>query len=245
MKKLKVIIPILFIFIFLSACSKAYIATPVSFKSPSSYADSTEIAGMIVAAQAYTTSDEAKAFFGFDIHGAGIFPVQLIFDNQGKNRLEIVFDQTFLEDANGNLWEILTENLAYKRITKHTGTTEAVREGAKGGLIGAVAGSILGAAIGVATGNNVAASAGKGAALGGAAGVALGGTKGLNSEDAETDVINDFQKKSLEDRIIEPGGLTRGFLFFPNEASQGNLLRLKLRELSSGRIYHRNINLSN
>src|SRR4030042_1495161 len=91
---------------------------------------------------------------------AGLRPVQVVFDNQGTHPLRINPGQTFLEDAQGNLWPILNEQTAYERATRYADTKQIFKEGAYGGFLGAAAGAIIGAAIGIVAGGNVGAEGG-------------------------------------------------------------------------------------
>ncbi|MEZ4485522.1 MAG: hypothetical protein R2864_13355 [Syntrophotaleaceae bacterium] len=60
------------------------------------------VAGAQVAAQSYADSAAAKQAFGFDIRAAGLLPVQVVIDNGGASALNMVPEQTFLIDADGN-----------------------------------------------------------------------------------------------------------------------------------------------
>ena len=111
--------------IFSSGCSTSYKAKPLPFKSPATLNNVMSIAGADVAARAFVDKAETKEAFGFDIHGAGMLPVQVVFDNQSLQSLEINAQQTFLEDEKGNLWPILSKNIAYERATKYTQTKTA------------------------------------------------------------------------------------------------------------------------
>ena len=84
--------------------------------------------------------------------------------------------------------------------------------------IGDIFWNYLGAAIGIVAGEGVGSALGKGAALGAAAGATLGGAKGFASDDARREIVNDLNKKSLENKAIKPGSLAFGFIFFPGEA---------------------------
>jgi hypothetical protein len=224
-------IPCVVIGVFLLiGCSTAYQATPLSFRAPSAYPNAQTVGGATVAAKAFSEADEAKSAFGFDVRGAGMLPVQVVFDNQGPHPMEINAAQTFLEDQEGNLWPILSRDIAYERATKYAQTKEIFKEGAYGGFLGATAGAVIGAAIGVVTGNNILETAGKGAAVGAAGGSTIGGVKGYGSEEARRKITDDLNQKSLESKAIEPGSLGYGFLFFPGEAKSARLLRLKLTE---------------
>ncbi len=226
-----------FLFLWGTGCSTAYKAKPLPFRAPSSYENAVEAGGAVLAAQAYADSRKAEEAFGFNIRGAGMLPVQVIFDNPGTHSLKIVAEQTFLEDQAGNLWPILEEQMAYERATKYAQTKQVFKEGAYAGFLGATAGAILGAAIGIVAGQGVGSSLGKGAALGAAAGATLGGAKGYASDDARRDIINDLNKKSLENRPINPGSLAFGFIFFPGEAPSAKKLRLQLQEMDTGKIF--------
>lgn len=224
---------ILFVLLTLS-CSTSYKANPLPLQTPAAYPNKVEIAGCQIGAKAFVDSKTAKEAFGFDVLGAGMLPVQLVFDNQGTHSLEIIGHQTFLEDPKGNLWPILSSKIAYERATKYAETKKIFKEGAYGGFLGAAAGSLIGAAVGIVTGSNVAEAAGKGAAVGGAAGATLGGAKGYGSKDARRDIISDLNEKSLENKPVAPNNLAYGFLFFPAEAGAAKQLRLQIRETETG-----------
>ena len=57
------------------------------------------------------------------------------------------------------------------------------------------------------------------------------------SNDARRKVMNDLKQKSLQNKTIDPKGLTFGFLFFPGEASSARLLRLQLKDSETGDIH--------
>jgi hypothetical protein len=222
-----------------AACTTAYKAQPLSFRLPSSYANVQEIDGAMVAADAYADANKAKAAFGFDARGAGLLPVQVVFDNQGTSALHINPGQTFLIDGDGNLWPILEDHFAYERVTKYAETNEMFREGAYRGALGTLAGAVIGAAVGVVSGENVGTAAGKGAAAGLALGSTIGGSQAISSDEAERRVMKDFRAKSLKNRDVEPGMIAYGFLFFPGEAKSASMLRLQLADAKTGKVYTR------
>lgn len=226
---------VVFLLMTLAACATTYKATPLSFKSPEKYPNAQKVAGATVGSVAFVDEGEAKDAFGFDVRGAGMLPVQVVFDNQGTHPLAINPAQTFLEDGDGNLWPVLSSDLAYERAARYTRTKEVFREGAYHGFLGAAAGAVIGAAIGIVTGDNVAGTIGKGAAVGGAAGATLGGVKGyVTSDDARRAVVNDLQQKSLQAKTIAPGDLAFGFIFFPGEVQAATQLRLQVIERDTG-----------
>lgn len=230
MRKKFQLLCLILIFAFFSGCATAYKAQPLSFKAPSAYPNYTRVDGVSVGARAYVSSEAAKNAFGFDIRGAGMLPVEVVFDNQGKLPVEIVASQTFLEDQEGNLWPILSRKIAYERATKYAQTNQIFKSGAYHGFLGATAGAVIGAAIGIVSGHRVLESAGTGAVLGGAAGGLVGGVNSAQSDTARQSIVQDLRQKSLEYRAIPPGGLSYGFLFFPGEAKSAKLLRLKIIE---------------
>ena len=237
------LILIVSIVLILTACATSYKRKPLPFKTPSAYGNATEVVGALVGAEAYVDPHAAKEAFGFDIRGAGMLPIQVVFDNQGPHPLEIDVAQTFLEDADGNLWPILDREIAYERATKYSQTQQIFKEGAYSGFLGATAGALIGAAVGIVTGDNVAEAAGKGAAVGAAAGATLGGSKGYASDDARHAIVNDLQRKSLENKPVEPKSLAYGYLFFPGEARSAKQLRLKLVEADTGVAHVLKLNL--
>jgi outer membrane lipoprotein SlyB len=220
-----------------SGCSTAYKVKPMAFKMPSAYHNVVSIGNAEVAAIAFTEKTEAQEAFGFDILGAGMLPVQVVFDNQGPHSLEIDSSQTFLEDQTGNLWPILSSQIAYARATKYSQSKSMVKEGAFHGLWGATAGGIVGAAIGIITGDNIGSAMGKGAAVGAAAGATVGSAKGYDDTGARREIINDLREKSLQNVPIGSQSIARGFLFFPGEAGSARQLRLQLREIETGNVY--------
>ncbi|MBW1867585.1 MAG: hypothetical protein JRI38_07570, partial [Deltaproteobacteria bacterium] len=191
-----------------------------------------------VGAKAYADPAEAKSAFGFDIRGAGMLPVQVVFDNLGPHFLEIDGTQSFLEDEAGNLWPILSTSIAYERATKYAQTKKIFKEGAYSGFLGAAAGSIIGAAVGIVSGDNIGELIGKGAAIGGAAGATIGGTQGYASANtARRKVVSDLEEKSLQNKAISPKSMAHGIIFFPGEAKSAKNLRLKITETDTGAIH--------
>ena len=227
---------VIFLLVAVSACTK-YERQVVPFKLPTAYPNATEAAEATIAAKAYDGKDEAGNAFGFDIRGAGILPVQVIFDNKGAHSLEIVPAQTFLVDEANNLWPILDASLAYDRINKKTELGNVVPEGAKSGMLAGAAGGIIGAAIGIVTGTSVGEAAAKGAAIGAAAGLTMGGAKGLTDDEARYQIRDDLKTRSLEKRAVKPHEIAHGFIFFPGEAGKPKELRLHLKATDTGTIY--------
>lgn len=221
----------------LGACT-FYESREVSFRPPDQMANVQQLGGAKVAAAGYADKAAAKEAFGFDIRGAGLLPVQVIFENQGPERFEVVAEQTFLVDASGAYWNLLDRKTAYQRVEASSEYGTIVKGGAEKGMWGAVAGALAGAAIGILGGDNVAEAAGKGAALGAAGGAIFGGAQAGTSEDAGRQIARDLANKDLENRIIEPGNINRGFLFFPGEAPSAAQLRLQLRDVTSGLTYN-------
>lgn len=74
--------------ILISGCAR-YETRIVPFKMPEAYHNVQAIDGAKVAAVAYDDSNAAQEAFGFDIRGAGLLPVQVVFDNQGSKSLLI------------------------------------------------------------------------------------------------------------------------------------------------------------
>jgi len=243
MKKNPTIIAILLLTLISVGCSTSYKAKPLPFKTPAAFPNMVNIEGSQIAAKAFADANETKEAFGFDILSAGMLPVQVVFDNQGTHSLEIVAHQTFLEDTKGNLWPILSNNIAYERATKYAETNKIFKEGAYTGFLGAAAGSLIGGAIGIVSGSNVAEAVGKGAAVGAAAGATFGGSKALyGADDARREIISDLREKSLENKPVEPRDLAYGFLFFPGEAGSAKKLRLQILETDTGTVHVLNMN---
>lgn len=221
----------------LASCT-FYESREVPFRPPDQIANVQTVGGAKVAAEQYADKATAKAQFGFDIRGAGLLPVQVAIDNPGPQRFEVVAEQTFLVDATGAYWNLLDRKTAYQRVESSSEYGSIVKGGAESGMWGAAAGALAGAAIGILSGHNVGEAVGMGAAAGGAAGAIYGGAKEGSSEEPGRLIARDLANKDLENRIIEPGNLARGFLFFPGEAPSAGQLRLQLRDVTSGQLFN-------
>ncbi len=216
-----------------AGCTR-YQQKPVPIRLPSAYPNAVEAFGATVAAEVFADSARAKEAFGFDILGAGVLPVQVVFDHQGSDPIQIVADQTFLIDPQQQLWNILSREMTYSRLEKSSEWGEIAPEAGKGAVLGAAAGAIVGAAVGIVTGSNVLSTTGKGAAVGGAGGAVLGGAKGYEGSDTRSAIREDLRTRSLENKPIPPQSLSQGVLFFPAEAQAGRLLRIQLRNTTTG-----------
>ncbi len=228
-----------------SSCATSYVAKPLPFKMPEAYQNAQEAAGAVVGAKAYVDAKEAQENFGFDIRGAGMLPVEIVVDNKGPHPLEINVGQTFLEDKEGNLWPILSRDIAYERATKYAQTKQIFKSGAYSGFLGAVAGAAIGAAVGIVSGGNVGEAVGKGAVIGGVGGGVIGGASAAENqgEEARHRIIEDLQQKSLKAKALEPKSLSYGFLFFPGEAKSAKQLRLQVVEKDTGKAFVLYLNL--
>jgi len=122
----------------LAGCATSYKAQPLPFKLPSQYPNATQVEGATVGAEAYIDPDKAGQAFGFDVRGAGLLPVQVVFDHRGTVPLMINPAQTFLVDDEGNLWPVLQDRFAYERVTKYAQTKHIFSEGAYSGFLGGV-----------------------------------------------------------------------------------------------------------
>lgn len=223
---------------FLPALScTSYKSQEVPFRLPAASSNMQVIAGAQVVAQAYADKKAAKEAFGFDVREAGLLPVQVVVDNTGSHGLSVVPEQTFLVDGEGNLWNLLDRRTAYQRVEASSEYARIAKGGAKGGMLGAAGGALVGAAIGILAGENVGTAATKGAAVGAAGGAVIGGSQTGTSEDAGRQIARDLANKELENRIVAPGSLAQGFLFFPGEAPSASRLRLQLQEEDSGKVH--------
>lgn len=221
----------------LAACTR-YERQVVPFKMPAAFPNAVTVAEATVAARAYDDAGEAKKAFGWDIRRAGLYPVQVVFDNLGDHSLRIEPSQTFLIDGENNLWSILDSSLAYDRVSNKTDMARIAESSVKPGILSGAAGALLGAAIGIVIGENVASAAGKGAALGAAIGATMGGAKAATSEgEARAMISEDLESQALENKAIEPHTIAHGFIFFPGEAKGAAELRLQLRVVDTGEIH--------
>jgi hypothetical protein len=237
----KIVAMIMLVAIQISGCT-GYKSQYVSFRPPEAYSNKQEVAGVMLGGEAYSERAEATDAFGFDIREAGLLPVQIVMSNQNGNTLQIVTDQTFLVDAKGNYWQVVSNHAAITRIEKSTQLAALGKGAGTGALIGAAGGAILGAALGIASGRNVGNVMGRGAALGAAGGAIIGSTNEASSGDRRMDILNDIRDKGLEGKTIPREYLANGFLFFPGEAQTAKALRLQFKELETGNVHVATIN---
>jgi hypothetical protein len=221
----------------LSACV-SYKQQEVPFRPPGAYGNVQTVAGAKVAAESYADKGKAREAFGFNIRKAGLLPVQVIVDNTGEKTLQLVPEQTFLVDADGNYWNLLDKKTAYRRVEQSDEFSRLTKGAGKGAFLGAAGGALVGAAVGILTGEGVGSAAGKGAAVGGAGGAVLGGAGSATDRRPGERIAGDLADKQLENKDIDPGILGRGFLFFPGEAPSAKGLRLQLREAQGGELHN-------
>jgi len=220
-----------------AGCSSTYEARPLGFKPPSAYASAVRIGSLEAAAQSYDKPEAAEADFGFDILGAKVLPVKVVFDNRSNAPYQINPGQTFLEDADGELWQLLDKRTTFDRVSGYTQESEMVSEGVRTGVLGGIAGALIGAAIGIVGGSvDTAIAAGQGAAVGAIAGGLFGGAQGATNEEPMREIRRDLARKALENKPIAPQALSVGVLYFPGEAAAPQRLRMQIRDRSTGEL---------
>lgn len=160
----------------LSACA-TYGEHVAPVPLPSAQADHVNIHGVKVIARAFGSEEAANEAFGFDIRGAGLFPIRFVIDNQSGSTAQVRADQIFLIDAKGQAWPLLTAQQAYERIRNYVELGETAVAAGKPAVLFGAAGALAGLAIGVVTGQDIGAMTAKGAAAGAAAGALYGGAK--------------------------------------------------------------------
>jgi hypothetical protein len=231
------LIGLLCLVLFFSGCNP-YAQQVVPFKMPVAYPNVTQVAGIQIGARAFSDPNEAQTAFGFDIRGAGLFPVQLVIDHKGAYPVEINPSQTFLLDHQYNLWPVLEKRQAYQRVTKSSELAGVGTGAVKGGFLGAAAGALIGAAIGIVTKGGVGEAAGRGAAVGAAAGATVGGAAAYGSDKPSQDISSDLRNKALDNRPVRPMEIANGFIFFPGEAPSAREVRVQFVEVGTGRVYN-------
>ncbi len=218
-----------------SGCAR-YETRVVPFKMPEGYRNVQTVDSAKIAAVAYDKTSAAKEAFGFNIRDAGLLPVQVVFDNQGGKSLLIDPAHTYLVDREHNLWPEIEGRMAYERIEKATEIGKVAEGAGKPAFLGAAAGAIIGAAIGIVSGENVGSAAGKGAALGAAAGATIGGSEAYGSTETRHRIVDDLEKKQLQNKPVPPGQIAHGFIFFPGECKSAKELRLQLQEVETRKV---------
>lgn len=235
-----VLVSLFLIIAFVSSCSYKERVQPI--KLPSASRNSVSINGLQIAAVAFEDQQTAKEAFGFDIRGAGLLPVQLVFQNEGEKPVTLLPEQTFMIDSQNQAWPINSLDRTYKRVEKHAEIGETVAGTAKPALLLGAAGAIAGLAVGIVTGENVGEAMGKGAVIGGAAGAIGGGASGYL--EAERKIQRDLADKALENKAILPNQIAYGILFFPGFAEEArDAAQLKLTLSFNGTVQSVTIDL--
>ena len=198
----------------LTACS-TYGDKVAPIPLPSEQEGAINIDGVELFAEAYLDKDAAKKAFGFDIRGAGLLPVRFVIDNQSQVDAHITRKQTFLIDKKNQAWPLLTYNQAYKRVNDSVELGEIAKGSVKPGVLAAATGALIGAAIGVVTGSSVGDAAGAGAATGVATGAVIGGAR--RYQDIGKEIRQNLASQSFHNRLVYPGEIAYGFLFFPGD----------------------------
>ncbi|OPX20951.1 MAG: hypothetical protein BZ151_01070 [Desulfobacca sp. 4484_104] len=210
------------------------------FKLPQAYPNMQQINGTAIAARAWDQIEEARAAFGFNIIRAGLLPVQVVFDNQGSQTLQINPSQTFLVNYHNELFPVLDDQIAYDRVSQASDFPEAVRGFAKGGFLGGAAGALIGAAVGVVAGRDAGDYAMRGAVAGAATGAVLGAGSGGSSDLGRT-ITEDLYNRSLSNNPIKPQEMAQGIILFPAEAGRPQVLRLQIKEKETEKTYNLNL----
>jgi hypothetical protein len=213
--------------LFLPSCAYKERVQPITL--PAGAMNHVVVNGVQISAKAYADKKAAKEAFGFDIRGAGLLPVQVVFQNDGDWPVSLVAEQTFLIDSKNQAWPVNTLERTYSRIEKHVDVGETAAGAAKPALLLGAAGALAGLAVGIVTGDNIGEAMGKGAAIGAAAGAVGGGVTGY--KDARGKIKQDLSQKALVNKEILPSQIGYGMLFFPGfaeEAQDAVQLRLTL-----------------
>jgi len=219
---------LVFLAAILPGCSYNDRVAPI--RLPESAGNMIEIDGLKISAQAYTAAEAAQATYGFDARKAGVLPVQVTFQNDGRSQVAVNPEQTFLVDNQQNAWPILSLEKTYERTHKYVEVGETAKGTVTPALLLGAAGAVAGLAIGIVSGNNIGESMGKGAVIGAAAGALGGGSSAFAKSTRQ--IRQDLTDKNMKNKPIQPGQIAYGTLFFPGtpgeEASSAKELRLSL-----------------
>lgn len=219
---------LIFLAAILPGCSYRDRVAPI--RLPESAGNMVEIDGLKISAQAYTTPEAAQATYGFDARKAGVMPVQVTFQNDGRTQVSVNPEQTFLVDNQQNAWPILSLEKTYERTHKYVQVGETAKGAVTPALLLGAAGAVAGLAIGIVSGNNIGEAMGKGAVIGAAAGAIGGGATAYAKSTSQ--IKKDLTDKNMKNKPIQPGQIAYGTLFFPGtpgeEASSARELRLSL-----------------
>jgi len=219
-----------------AGCAR-YQRKPLAFMPAASYPNHQEVDGALFGVRMVRDSTQAREAFGFDILDAGVLPVQVVIENGSQQSLRVVADQCFLIMPDGQMYPLLRADLARERIAKKTSWGEVGPRAGRGALLGAAGGALVGVALGVVSSRGTLSSAGKGAVIGAAGGAVVGGAEGATDEDVSRAIARDLRDAALENQSVEPNSLGHGILFFPAEAIGARQMRLRVRQMPSGKTF--------
>jgi len=93
---------------------------PLVIKVPAFYKNKSTKDGLIVIADPYNERGKARYIFGKDIRKKGVYPIHLIFQNQGDNYFDITKVETTLISEAGIEYKPITHEEASSTILKNT-----------------------------------------------------------------------------------------------------------------------------
>ncbi|MBW1670646.1 MAG: hypothetical protein JRJ43_02610 [Deltaproteobacteria bacterium] len=232
---------LLSLFVLAGCASYGHRVSPVLI--PGTQPEYVELKGVEMLAVAFLDKKIAEERFGFDVRGSGLLPVQLVFDNQGMQKVSINSEQTFLIDQIGQAWPILSAEEAYQRVKGHVELGETAKGTVKPAVLLGAAGALAGFAVGIISGQDIGESVGKGAVLGGTVGALAGGTAAHST--ASEKIRTDLAQRTLSNWPVEPGELAYGFLFFPGHKEATSVQQLRLAITIGQELHILNLLLAN
>ncbi|NJD06826.1 MAG: hypothetical protein FIA97_10065 [Methylococcaceae bacterium] len=186
------------------------------------------VQGALVNASPYDDPAQAETAFGFDVRGAGLYPVRFALDNRSRAVVHIRPEQTFLIDREGQAWPVLTSDQAYNRVSNAVSRGDIARTTVDTVKLFSAAGAATGFALGTLLGKGFIDPVLQGVGIGAGFGV----MDGLSDSGyaVETAIRKDLASKTLKNQRVQPGDLVYGVLFFPgrDEAKSARSLRLCL-----------------
>ncbi|MDZ7810299.1 MAG: hypothetical protein U5L11_09280 [Arhodomonas sp.] len=213
--------------VFLTGCASYGEERVAPVPLPEGEADAVTVGETAFLARAYLDPAAAREAFGFDIRGAGLLPVQFVVDNGSSGPVRIDDERVLLEDRDGNAWPVLSARQAEERVRRHVEQGEAVRSrrtclaahgprrrhcrcrNRRSGRRGCRRDRRQGARLPVAP-----------------SGLSVAGPAATPTCGRE--IRRDLAERSIRDRVIAPGELAYGFMFFPGAEEATSVRQLRL-----------------
>ena len=200
---------VLLILLVVSGCGASFQPNVTPIHSPEEYSSSFENDGLKIGFEFLNPGKQIENF-GVDLTKANIQPVRIVVLNDSIYEFHIQDDQIFGRTKEMDLYPVYRIDQTTEQVLK----SEIGAATSRGAITG-LAGLIVGAAAGAVIGEAVWGDASEGAVVGGTIGALSGAASATDAMDTTSLAIKEeLRKINWGNRVIHPGQIEYGFLFF-------------------------------